>query len=155
YPRVVPVNSGLSGKLRRFVRLRGNAVRGVRAVAVGACAGALMVLVGSGTSAAPSRNNTTLVIEKGADRTGSQTVSGLAGATFDFFAGTAGSPPGASATPTASCTTTAAGNCSVDVPGRTGNNQGYWIRERTAPAGFSIVSTLDVGRGSATNPVAY
>jgi hypothetical protein len=100
-------------------------------------------------SAAPPSGQAELIINKGGDRTGSQTVGGLPGAVFDFIAGTQGTVPAAGATPTASCTTTAAGTCHVDVAPLTGGSgnstQGYWIRERTAPAGFSIAQVLDTG----------
>lgn len=114
------------------------------------------------SGAAPGPNNATLTIQKGGDRETAQGVDGLAGATFDFFAGDAGTPPAANASPTASCVTAADGQCSVDVPGRTGggtgnNQQGYWIRERTAPAGFAIAQQLGTATtaSSPSTPVNY
>ncbi|MBB6036063.1 VWA domain-containing protein [Phytomonospora endophytica] len=101
--------------------------------------------------AAPGASNTTLTINKGGDRTASQIVAGLAGATFDFYAGTRAGPPPApgSSGSAGSCVTDAAGQCSVDLPGRTAGTgaqtQGYWIVERSAPAGFSAPGTLDLG----------
>ena len=129
-------------------------------IAIAAAIGVSLVVVPMHrASAAPTATTTELVITKGGDRNGSQTVAGLAGATFDFFAGTQGTVPGSGATPTASCTTAANGTCSVDVPGRnTGNGnstQGYWIRERTAPSGYSIISALDTGNGNATSSTPY
>ncbi|PTA43054.1 hypothetical protein C8054_27385 [Micromonospora sp. RP3T] len=112
--------------------------------------GGLVPLVGP-HAATPARaadaNNATLVVNKGGDRTGEQIVGPLAGATFDFYAGVSGTRPGPGATPDASCTTDASGKCSVDVPGRTGTNQGYWIVERSAPSGWRIVDSLVTGNG--------
>ncbi|WP_020522332.1 VWA domain-containing protein [Catelliglobosispora koreensis] len=110
--------------------------------------------------AAPTQTNTTLTINKGGNRTGPQAVSGLAGATFDFYEGTQAGPPPAAGSPGAvrSCTTAASGQCSVDLPGRTGGTGGgtlgYWIVERTAPAGYSIPTTLAIG-GVPTTPTVY
>lgn len=121
------------------------------------CATAVLTLVGgllplAGPHAAtPARaadaDNATLVVDKGGDRTGAQVVGPLAGATFDFYAGVSGTRPGPGAAPDASCTTDASGKCSVDVPGRTGTNQGYWIVERSAPSGWRIVDSLVTGNG--------
>jgi hypothetical protein len=121
---------------------------------------ALSVLFGLGQAAnAASPTTTTLVVIKGGNRIGPQSVAGLSGATFDFFSGTAGLPPASGATPTASCTTNASGSCSVDVPGLVGGSDvslvGYWIKERTAPSGWSVISTLDTGSGDATTPTMY
>ncbi|GAA2031831.1 hypothetical protein GCM10009839_34800 [Catenulispora yoronensis] len=107
------------------------------------------------STAAPSPTNTTLTVSKGGDRIGPQTVSGLGNATFDFYAGVAGAPPASGAIPLTSCTTTApAGTCSVDVPGRAGTDQGYWIVERTAPPGFTAPPQLATG-GAVTTPTDY
>lgn len=117
---------------------------------------ALAATAGPDAQAAPGPDNTTLTVQKGGDRTAPQAVAGLAGASFDFFAGVAGSPPAPDAIPVASCTTTApTGTCSVDLPGRAGPGQGYWIRETAAPAGFTLVSTLDIGVGNGTNQTTY
>ncbi len=96
-------------------------------------------------AAAPTATTAELIVQKGGDRTGSQAVAGLPGAVFDFIAGVAGTVPAANAVPTATCTTGADGQCAVNVAGRTGTNQGYWLRERTAPAGFHIAQVLDTG----------
>ncbi|NUR70926.1 MAG: VWA domain-containing protein [Hamadaea sp.] len=105
-----------------------------------------------GSGPAVAADGATITIEKGGDRTGAQTVAGLPGAVFDLYAGVStGSPSG---TPAASCTTGADGTCTVTVPARTGNNQGYWVVERTAPTGFSIISQLNTGGGT-TTPTAY
>ncbi|WP_431931646.1 VWA domain-containing protein [Micromonospora sp. RP3T] len=120
------------------------------ATAVLTLVGGLVPLVGP-HAATPARaadaNNATLVVDKGGDRTGEQTVGPLAGATFDFYPGVSGTRPGPGATPVASCTTDASGRCSVDVPGRTGTSQGYWIVERSAPSGWRIVDSLVTGNG--------
>ncbi|WP_410814394.1 VWA domain-containing protein [Micromonospora sp. 067-2] len=123
-----------------------------------ALVGGLLPLVGP--SAAPARaaspTTTTLTVNKGGDRTGEQVVAPMPGATFDFYAGVSGTRPGPGDSPTASCTTDATGACSVDVPGRTGTNQGYWIIERSAPAGWQLIQTLDTGSvNSATTPTTY
>ncbi len=97
---------------------------------------------------APTPTTAELIVQKGGDRTGAQIVAGLPNAVFDFFAGVAGTPPAAAAVPDATCTTDANGQCAVNVPGRTATGQGYWIRERTAPAGFRIATVLDTGSTS-------
>jgi hypothetical protein len=101
-----------------------------------------------------SPTTVTMVVHKGGDRTAPQAVSGLAGATFEFIAGVAGTPPAPGAPAAATCTTDATGACSVDLPGRDVGDQGYWIREVSAPAGWRLLSSLDVGPGSATVPDA-
>ncbi|WP_088979404.1 VWA domain-containing protein [Micromonospora coxensis] len=117
----------------------------------------LAPLVGpQGPAVAASPTTATLTVNKGGIRTGSETVAGLAGAVFDFYAGVSGTRPGPGDTPVASCTTDAAGQCSVDVPGRTGTNQGYWIVERSAPTGWRLIQTLDTGPiSSPTTPTTY
>lgn len=95
-----------------------------------------------------------LTVHKGGDRPSEQAVGPLAGATFDFYAGVSGTRPGPGDVPTASCTTGADGSCTVEVPGRTGTNQGYWIIERSAPAGWRLLETLDTG-GTTTTPTTY
>jgi hypothetical protein len=102
-----------------------------------------------------SPTTVTLVVHKGGDRTAPQAVSGLAGATFEFIAGVAGTPPTAASPVAASCVTDATGNCSVDLPGRDVGDQGYWIREASAPAGWRLLTSLDTGPGSATVPTTY
>ncbi|MBB5867002.1 hypothetical protein F4553_000381 [Allocatelliglobosispora scoriae] len=116
------------------------------------------VLAPARSEGAPGPNNTTLTMHKAADRTSPQVVSGLAGTTFDFYAGIAGTPPTPGTTPVAaSCTTVADGTCSVDVAGRTGgtgnNVQGYWVIERTAPAGYTAPQSLDTGAGPTVSTV--
>jgi hypothetical protein len=96
---------------------------------------------------AASPTTATLTVNKGGDRTGEQTVGPLAGATFAFYAGTSGAPPNPLPAPDATCTTDATGSCSVDVPGRTGTNQGYWIIEQDAPTGWRIIPSLVTGNG--------
>ncbi|MFX0593182.1 prealbumin-like fold domain-containing protein [Melissospora conviva] len=90
-------------------------------------------------------NLATLVVNKGGDRDAPQTVAPLAGATFGFFAGTAGTRPAPGAIPTYTCTTGADGSCFVDATPRSGGGQGYWIIEQSAPAGWDIVGDLNVG----------
>ncbi|MFV2100365.1 VWA domain-containing protein [Micromonospora sp. LOL_024] len=121
-----------------------------------ALAGAILPLVGSQPAPAwaASPTETTLIVNKGGDRTGEQTVGPLAGATFDFYAGVSGTRPDPGDIPEASCTTDVTGTCGVDVPGRTGPDQGYWIIERSAPAGWRLIEELDVG-GISTSPVVY
>jgi len=130
------------------------------AVAAAAFAALTILIAPAPPGIAASPTTATLVIQKGGDRTGGQTVGGLGGVVFDFFAGVSGTPPAANAVPDASCTTTApSGTCEVDVPGRVGGTDtgvlGYWIREKTAPAPYSIITTLDTGPGSATVPTPY
>ncbi|SCF17750.1 VWA domain-containing protein [Micromonospora mirobrigensis] len=103
---------------------------------------------------AASPTTATLTVNKGGDRLSEDVVGPLAGAVFDFYAGVSGTRPGLGDTPTASCTTGADGRCSVDVPGLTGTNQGYWIIERSAPAGWRLLQTLDTGGGT-TTPTVY
>ncbi|MET7832652.1 VWA domain-containing protein [Micromonospora sediminicola] len=121
------------------------------AAAAATLVGGLLPLVGP-QAATPARaadaNNATLVVNKGGDRVGEQTVGPLAGATFDFYAGVSGTRPAPGAAPDASCTTDASGKCAVDVPGRTGASQGYWIIERSAPDGWRVVDSLVTGNGS-------
>jgi Prealbumin-like fold domain/von Willebrand factor type A domain len=125
-------------------------------IAIAAAIGVSLVVVPMHrANAAPTANTVELVINKGGDRNGAQTVAGLAGATFDFIAGTSGTVPPANAVATASCTTDSTGVCHVDVAGRNTGTQGYWIRERTAPSGFSIISALDTGNGDATSSTPY
>ncbi len=109
---------------------------------------------GPGGVAAAVPAPATLTIHKGGDRTGPEAVAGLPGATFDIFAGVEGTRPGPADTPDASCTTGADGTCSVDVAARTGPNQGYWIIERSAPAGFAVIEALATG-GNTTTPTIY
>jgi Prealbumin-like fold domain/von Willebrand factor type A domain len=106
--------------------------------------GLALVAVQMNPAVGADATHATLTITKGGDRTGAQTVGPLAGAVFDFYAGTATGAP-TSGTLAGTCTTSAAGTCSVNVPGRNTGNQGYWIVERTAPAGFMIAQTLDTG----------
>ncbi|WP_155945521.1 VWA domain-containing protein [Micromonospora sp. CNB394] len=130
--------------------------RGWSATAALALVGGLLPLVGLdiAPARAASPTETTLVVNKGGDRTGEQTVGPLAGATFDFYAGISDTRPGPGDIPDASCTTDVTGACSVDVPGRTGPDQGYWIIERSAPTGWRLLQELDVG-GISTSPTVY
>jgi Mg-chelatase subunit ChlD len=123
------------------------------AVATGLVLGAIQphAAIGVGTHDPTAR----LTITKGGVRTGAQSVAGLAGAVYDFTAGTSTAPPGPGSHPAASCTTGADGKCSVNVPGRNIGNQGYWISERSAPSGYSVVSTLDTGTKSSITPRPY
>ncbi len=127
--------------------------RGLSLLAVGLALGTLPLIVADPAVAA-TPTTATLSVTKGGDRTGAQTVGDLAGATFDFFAGVSGTRPGPGDVPAASCVTSVAGVCSVDVPGRTGTNQGYWIIERSAPSGYTVIQTMDTG-GSTTTPTIY
>ncbi len=117
--------------------------------------GVSLLAIAPHEAVAASATTATLVIQKGGDRAGAQAVDGLASASFDFIAGTANTVPPANAPVAASCVTGANGKCSVNVAGRDTGNQGYWIRETTAPAGFSIAQTLDTGTSSVTNPTIY
>ena len=90
-------------------------------------------------------NLATLIVNKGGDRDAPQTVAPLAGATFGFFAGTAGTRPAPGAIPTYTCITGADGSCFVDATPRSGGAQGYWIIEQSAPTGWDIVGDLNVG----------
>ncbi|MGC4896621.1 VWA domain-containing protein [Micromonospora sp. DT31] len=93
-------------------------------------------------------------MNKGGQRSSVDTVGPLAGATFDFYPGVGGTRPGPGDDAAASCTTGADGSCSVDVPGRTGLNQGYWIIERSAPDGWRLLESLDTG-GTTTTSTVY
>ncbi|GAA3758028.1 VWA domain-containing protein [Micromonospora maritima] len=103
---------------------------------------------------AASPTTTTLTVNKGGVRPSVDTVGPLAGATFDFYPGVSGTRPGPGDTPLASCTTGDDGSCDVDVPGRTGTNQGYWIIERSAPDGWRLLENLDTG-GTTTTATVY
>ncbi len=100
--------------------------------------------------AAASATTATLTVVKGGDRTTPDTVGNLAGATFDFYAGVRDTRPGTGAVASASCTTGSSGTCSVDVPGRFQADQGYWIIERSAPAGYSVIQSMDTGGSTVT-----
>ncbi|SBT48115.1 VWA domain-containing protein [Micromonospora auratinigra] len=117
------------------------------AAALALVAGLAPAVVAPQPAAAASPTTATLIVNKGGDRTGEQTVGPLAGATFAFYAGTSGAPPSPLPAPDATCTTDATGSCSVDVPGRTGTNQGYWIIEQSAPTGWRIIPSLVTGNG--------
>ncbi|WP_051366938.1 vWA domain-containing protein [Hamadaea tsunoensis] len=125
------------------------ALRSGLAAAVGVfLAGTVAIVVDPApTEGAPSPTNATMTLRVGGDRTTAQAVDGPAGAVFDVYPGVSGTPP-TLGSPTYSCTTTApTGTCSVDVAARTGTNQGYWIVERTAPAGYAVLQTVDTGPG--------
>ncbi|GIH18484.1 VWA domain-containing protein [Rugosimonospora africana] len=111
------------------------------------------VLTGSRSPAgADGGAQATLVVTKGGDRTAPAVASTAAGATFAFYAGVASNPATPADTPIATCTTTApSGTCSVSVPARTGAGRGYWIRELTAPLGYTIVQSLAVGGRTLTS----
>lgn len=106
---------------------------------------------GSPSSGAQRGGWATLVVAKGGDRTGPEAVAPAAGATFAFYAGVAGHPATPADTPLATCTSTAPeGTCGVRVPARSGPRRGYWVRELTAPLGYTIVQSLAAGRGHLT-----
>ena len=131
-------------------------VAAVAAATVAFGAFGVLGLGGPRDSAYAASSSATLTVQKGGDRVSPDAVSRLSGATFDFFAGTEGNPPGSGATPTASCVTGTIGRCSVDVPERTGNGQGYWVVERSAPSGWSVINNFDTGSVNATTtPTVY
>ncbi|MFD4959661.1 SpaA isopeptide-forming pilin-related protein [Microbacterium sp. NPDC058389] len=89
----------------------------------------------------------TITIQKGGLRTGGQTVAGLQDAVFEVYkGGSASAPDTTPANLVGTCTTAANGQCSVSVP----SGAQYWIVEKTAPSGYSILDELNVG-SSASN----
>jgi len=89
----------------------------------------------------------TITIQKGGLRTGGQTVAGLQDAVFEVYkGGTSTAPDTSAANLVGTCTTAADGKCSVPVP----SGAQYWIIEKSAPSGWSIVPQLNVG-SSASN----
>jgi len=94
----------------------------------------------------------TITIQKGGLRTGGQTVAGLQNAVFEVYKGGTGSAPDtAPANLVGTCTTGADGKCSVSVP----SGAQYWIVEKTAPSGWSIVPQLNVGSSAANTPYRF
>jgi hypothetical protein len=98
-----------------------------------------------------------ITVTAGGDRTGDTSVSGLAGVTFDFYAGVAGTPP--TGGPVASCVTGADGRCSVDVPARGGGTgaalAGYWVVQAAVPSGWFASTYLDTGGATSVTRTNY
>ncbi|MCR2825102.1 SpaA isopeptide-forming pilin-related protein, partial [Microbacterium sp. zg.Y909] len=95
------------------------------------------------TSTAPS----TLVLSKGGERTGAQTVGPLAGATFSVYSGGTDTEPDTDpANLVGTCVTAADGLCEVTVA----SGAQYWIIETAAPPGYRIVDSFDVGETTIT-----
>jgi hypothetical protein len=104
-----------------------------------------------------SAGDPVITVTAGGDRAGATSVAGLAGERFDFYAGRQGTLP--SGSPTATCVTSASGECSVSVPTQSGgsgaNTLGYWVMQASVPAGWFASDVLDVGKGGAETPTDY
>ncbi len=92
-----------------------------------------------------SCGTTTLKITKIGDRKGSGMTNGLpvAGATYEAFASTSGSPGQPTGAPLGSCTTGADGTCTIPVSNA--NQSGAWVVEKSTPAGWRAIDTLGTG----------
>ncbi len=124
----------------------------VTAVSVSAAVLGLPALAGAGAGQDP-----VITVTAGGDRTGNTTVAGLAGVTFDFYAGVAGTAP--TGTPVASCVTGADGRCSVDVAARSGGSgatqAGYWVVQAAVPPGWFASPYLDTGSATSITATNY
>ncbi|MDL5488053.1 prealbumin-like fold domain-containing protein [Microbacterium wangruii] len=102
-------------------------------------------LVASCTFTHTSVEPTTLVLRKGGERTGAQTVGPLAGATFSVYSGGTDTEPDTDpANLVGTCVTGADGLCDVTVS----SGAQYWVIETGAPAGYRIIDSFDLGTGT-------
>ncbi|MCR2802229.1 SpaA isopeptide-forming pilin-related protein [Microbacterium sp. zg-Y818] len=100
------------------------------------------------TSTAPG----TLVLSKGGERTGAQTVAPLAGATFSVYSGgTETEPDTDPANLVGTCETGTDGLCEVSVP----SGAQYWVVETAAPEGYQIIDSFDVGTSASATQQPY
>ena len=127
------------------------------AVTVAAAGGVCFVLPAAGAQAG---RDPVITVTAGGDRTADESVSGLDGVRFDFYAGVAGTTPTGS--PVASCVTGSGGvtgRCSVDVAARGGgsgsNQQGYWVVQAGVPAGWFASPALDTGTATSITATNY
>ncbi|WIM16447.1 MULTISPECIES: SpaA isopeptide-forming pilin-related protein [unclassified Microbacterium] len=94
----------------------------------------------------------TLVLSKGGERTGAQSVAPLAGATFAVYSGgTATQPDTSPANLVGTCVTEENGLCEVTVP----SGAQYWVIETAAPAGYRIIDSFDVGTSTTVTQQPY
>lgn len=100
------------------------------------------------TYEAPS--TTTLHITKRGDRTGGGVTDGspLGGATFEAYSTSSSWPNGPTGAALGTCTTdTSTGTCDITVENE---DDGFWVVETSAPAGWHEVGSLGLGGSSAT-----
>jgi uncharacterized surface anchored protein len=109
----------------------------------GLVAGTLLV---GGSQPAGATGGATITVHAGGDRTGTSTVSSLAGVTFQAVPG---ATTGGSAADT--CTTDATGECTLSVPA----GSAYTVSETGVPAGYYRSATLDEGDSSTGHGAPY
>jgi len=139
-----------------MIRLAGYGRIGAALTAVAASV-AVAVLGLPALAGAQAGQDPVITVTAGGDRTANTSVAGLAGVTFDFYAGVAGTQPGGA--PVASCVTAANGRCSVDVAARSGgsggNQAGYWVVQAGVPAGWFASPYLDTGTATSITRTNY
>jgi hypothetical protein len=91
-------------------------------------------------------------VKLGGDRTGTQSVAPLAGVTLGFYdAQTGGSP-------IFTCVSDADGDCSITVPntnqGGANRDRRFWVRQISAPGGWSVNPALRTGEADGTSSQA-
>jgi hypothetical protein len=140
-----------------MIRRAGYGRIGAALTAVTAASVAVAVLGLPALARAQAGQDPVITVTAGGDRTGDTSVAGLAGVTFDFYAGVAGTQP--SGTPVASCVTAADGKCSVDVAARSGGSgasqAGYWVVQAAVPAGWFASPYLDTGTATSITRTNY
>src|ERR1700728_275270 len=145
------------GQVFAMIRLAGYDRIGAALTAVAASV-AVAVLGLPALAGAQAGQDPVITVTAGGDRTANTSVAGLAGVTFDFYAGVAGTQPGGA--PGASCVTAANGRCSVDVAARSGgggggNQAGYWVVQAGVPAGWFASPYLDTGTATSITRTNY
>src|ERR1700728_1344895 len=144
------------GQVFAMIRLAGYGRIGAALTAVAASV-AVAVLGLPALAGAQAGQDPVITVTAGGDRTANTSVAGLAGVTFDFYAGVAGTQPGGA--PVASCVTAANGRCSVDVAARSGgsggNQAGYWVVQAGVPAGWVASPFLDTRAATSITRTNY
>lgn len=99
----------------------------------------------------------TITVQVGGDRTGSTSVSGLAGVQLELRADNNGTPGALIAEPWSTCVSDAGGVCTFTIP--TPDDSSYWVVQRTAPndvpAGWFSNDTLAIGTNPATQTYRF